>query len=139
MVEITAEQAAQVIRTNEARIGQIQRQMQEVTRTLEAIAMTRATLEEMPDSDAEGLVPVGGVFLPVKANVSNVQVDIGSGVAVEKTRKQAVDTLKKREEVLQKTMVRLQEAGNRLGAEAMELRKKLAERMKQSDVPVISG
>jgi len=139
MVEISAEQAVGMVRANEARLGQIRQQMAEATRTMEVIGATRSTLEQLPDEEAVGLMPAGGVYMPIKANASTVKVEVGVGVVVEKTREEAIATLKQREENIRMALAQLQEAGAKIAAESMEIRKKLSERAPQPDVPVISG
>ncbi|MFC2174552.1 hypothetical protein ACFLQ2_01655 [archaeon] len=141
MVEVTAEQAIAKIRSNEAQVNQLNNQIRTVVQTLEALGATRITLDQMPDAETEGLAPIGGVFLPIKANATTIKVDVGAGVVVDKTRMEAVEMLKKREELLQKDIERLQALGRVINTESNEIKKKLmeAQQAQQPDVPVISG
>ncbi|MCK4327173.1 MAG: prefoldin subunit alpha [Candidatus Diapherotrites archaeon] len=141
MVEITAEQAIGMIRGNEAKMGQISEQLQGLARSLEVLMATRSTLEEIKGGEKEGLVPVGGVYLPVGIDVSTVKVEVGSGVVLEKSREEAIEIVKRRENTLRETADKLQGMAKMLRTESMEIRKKLAAARQPptSDVPVISG
>lgn len=138
MVEMTKDQAVARFRSNEQRLAMIKEQAQSLVRVMEEIRSATKTLEDLPENESSAMIPMGGVFIPVKTNPEKIQVDIGSGVVVEKERKEAVETLKKREAAIRTTLQRLQESGSKLNAESMEIRQKLAEST-QPDVPVISG
>ncbi len=138
MVELTKDQAIARFRSNESNLMKIEEQGKSIARVLEEIRMTARTLTDLPDKDVTGMVPMGGLFLPVKANASQVNVDIGSGVIVEQNREEALETLKKREKSLQETLRNLQETASKISADSREIRQKLAG-PEQPNMPVISG
>jgi prefoldin subunit 5 len=66
-------------------------------------------------------------------------VELTQQEAIARLRAEVIATLKQREKALQATFTQLQETGNKLGSDMLDLRQKLAARGKQPDVPVISG
>jgi len=138
MVELSAEEAISRIRADEARLGELQNQMQTIARTIEELRMTRATLEQLPEEEATGLIPIGGVLIPIKVNASKVKVNLGAGVIADKDRESAVEILKKREETMRQAMANMEQAFERTRNDALSLKRKLEERQKPN-VPVISG
>jgi len=77
-------------------------------------------------------------MIPVKTTNEKIKVNIGAKVAIEQTREEAIETIKKRETLLTDTLKRTQEVGGRISAESHQLQRKLEERH-QPNVPVISG
>jgi len=138
MVELSADEAIARIRVDEARLTEMQGQMQAIARTIEELRLTRVTLEQLPEEETAGLIPIGGVLIPVKTNVSKVKVNLGAGVIVDKDREAAVEILKKREESMHQAMKSLEQAFERTRNDALGLRRKLEARQ-NPDVPVISG
>lgn len=138
MVELSESQAIAKLQMDERRLNYIQNQANTILRSLEEIKMTSATIENLPDKGSDGLMPLGGVFIPVSVKEDKIKVNMGAGVVVEQTRQEALETLKKREESLGQTLQKLQELGEKVNAEALELQRKLSERQ-QGNVPVISG
>jgi len=138
MVELTERQTIAKLQQNEARLGQIKSQMDGIARTIEELRVTRATIEQMPKKPANGLLPLGGVLLPVTIKDEKIKVNIGAKVIIEQSREKAIETIKSREMILTDTLKRAQEAGGRISAESRQIQKKLEERHKPN-VPVISG
>ena len=138
MVELTERQAIAKLQQNQSRLSQLQSQMDGIARTIEELRLTRATIEQMPKEPSNGLLPLGGVFLPITTSNGKIKVNIGAKVVIEQSREEAIETIKNREKLLTETLQRAQEAGGRISAESLQIQKKLEERHKPN-VPVISG
>ncbi len=139
MVEMTTEEAVNKLRYDEARLNELSKQVQALNRTFEETRMTRVTLEGLPDAEATGLIPLGSVLLPVKANATKIKINIGAGTFVEKTREETIESLKKREKNLDAALQKLQTDFSRIQSEALDIKNKLQQKMNPSDVPVING
>jgi prefoldin alpha subunit len=138
MVELSRNEAIARLRMDEERLGAINEQAKSVLRALEEITRSRRTLEALPDTEESVLIPMGGTFLPAKANAQKVYTDIGSGVVAEQGRAEAIRVLKAREDDLQATLKQMQDASAKINADALEIRRKLTAKA-QPDIPVISG
>ncbi len=138
MVELTERQAIARLQQNEARLGQLQAQLDSIARAIDELRLTRATLKNMPEGEASGLLPLGGVMIPVKTLPDKVKVNVGAKVVIEQTRGEAIKTLEKREAALTEALRKTREAGGEIAAESLQIQKKLEERRRPS-VPVVSG
>ncbi|MCD6522991.1 MAG: prefoldin subunit alpha [Candidatus Diapherotrites archaeon] len=143
MVELSPEEAAARLQYDEARIADIERQINTIIATLNELRLTKNTLSSLPSEERECLIPVGvGVYLPAKlGKESKVPINVGSDVVVEKNISEVLSLLEEREKQLVATIENLQQTAKKIGTEASKIRQKLEEylrsREKEGNVPVI--
>lgn len=116
-----------------AQLESIAENMQLIQVSLEELARARETLAQYKGAgeDSEILVPIGGnsfVFAKVASN-SKAIVGIGTGVSVEKSMDEAIQTMESRADELVETMKKLSERRNVLEAQATQLSQAVQQEM----------
>ena len=143
--EETFRRLAVELRILEGTADALQSRMSLVNATLTELVVSRMTLEglEKEKTDAPLFVPIGGgSYIEAKlGNEDKVVVSIGAGVAIEKTLKEAKDTVGSRISELEKTGTALEQQLRRViekiqdnRAQLQELSGKLGEREKAAGV-----
>lgn len=135
MVEMTLQDALNRLRFDESQLESLNQQLQSTALALEEIRRTRVTLENLPDEEASGLMPLGGVLIPFKADASIVKLNVGSSNFVDTTRKEAVSTLMKREKELEEIIRQLQKNVGVVRKEAVQIKQKLKEKFSKQQEP----
>ena len=119
-------------------MNQLEMQTQYLQAAITDYNKAKITLEQLSNADAgtDILLPIGGsTYVDATAkNTSKVLYDIGGGTVTEKTTEDAVKSIDKRLEELQKTQEKLMEMIQSIQAEATEVyskaQKLLAEQQK---------
>lgn len=141
MVELSADEAIALLRTEEEKMRAFEGQRQQLLLSLQELAMAKASLEAIPDKKEDALIPIGGgVFLPVEAGNKKVNIEIGGGIVAEKTVEEAMEILNKREELINANLSELNEELKKIAQRAQKLSDKIKEyleRQRQGNVPVI--
>lgn len=125
MNEQELRQAMSVLEVYRAQLQSIAENMQLIQMSLEELARARETLVKYKEA-AEGseiLVPIGGnsfVLAQVASN-SKAIVGIGTGISVEKSMDEAVQTMEARSNELTDSMRKLSERRGALEAQASQL------------------
>lgn len=112
MAEKELQEKILAYRILEARAEAMMRQSEQVQERIAEIESTLKSIEELEKSDSEVLFPIGSAaYIHGKViDGKKVIVEVGAGVALEKTTAEAKDTLDKRKKEMQHAVSQMKRA-----------------------------
>lgn len=141
MVEITVQQAINLLRTEEMKLKQLEEQKQNLYLITQEIELAKDNLETLQAQKDNALIQIGaGMFLPVKPQGQNIEMEIGSGVVLEKSFEEATAALNEREEKIKKAIETIEKRAQKTTDKVKKLSQRIREKMAQGqedDMPVI--
>ena len=141
MVELTAQEAITLLKTDEEKFRAFEAQRQQLIIALQEISLAKGNLDIIPNKQESALVPIGaGVFLPVTTKEAKVNVEVGMGVVLEESLGGASELLNKREELIKNNLTELEKEMEKISSRIRNLGDKIKTYMEQQrpdNVPVI--
>jgi prefoldin alpha subunit len=131
--EISASEALARLREDEARLENLEKQMTAFVDLLDTIRASRNALETFPKEEQNVLLPIGGgVYVHAKAGgASKVLMEVGGGVVLEKSVKEALNAMKERENSMSDNLRKMQDFANQLSRNSFALKNALMESVKE--------
>ncbi len=132
-MELTLDQAINLLRNEELKLQDLDNKINQTFAVLTELRIAKVTLEKLPDSETETLLPIGaGILLPTEAsNKKKVLINVGSDVVVEKTIPEAIEFLESRIKMIETTLSEMTKMANQTKKNIAVLRKKIDEALRQ--------
>ena len=133
MPEISIQDALNRLKTGEARLDAIEKQISLFVGLLNNVEAAKATLENLPKEEKRAMMPTAGaVYIPSKVSgFEKVLVEVGAGIAVEKDVKAALVVMDSRLDQINSNINSLQRAAGEMNVEIQVLRRKISEYVKK--------
>jgi prefoldin alpha subunit len=140
-MELTVDQAIGLIRSEEAKLADVNNRINQSVALLSELKIAKATLSNLPEKESETLIPIGGgILLPSKASSRvKVMINVGAGAVVEKSIPDAIKMLDEKIALVDKNIKQLSDLASKLKTNIDTLKSKVDEVIKSRQGPTVVG